>query len=66
MSRLLASGDKITGVSVSVSVLSVNMYRFLCPLNSLDKSTGMGSHSILQGLPDPGIKPGSLVLHADS
>ena len=37
---------------------------FLCPWNSLSKSTGMGSHSPLQGLfPVPGIEP---ALQADS
>ena len=30
-------------------------------------NTGVGCHSLLQGnLPDPGIKPGSLALQADS
>ena len=38
----------------------------LCPLNSLDKSTGVGCHSLLQGnLPNPGIKPRCPTLQAD-
>ena len=41
--------------------------RLLCPWNSPGKSTGVGSHSLLQGiLPDPGIKPKSPALQKDS
>ena len=41
--------------------------RLLCPRDSLDKNTGVGCHSLLQGdLPDPGNEPGSPVLQADS
>ena len=41
--------------------------RLLCPWNSPDKNTGVGCHSLLQGnLPNPGIKPRSLALQADS
>ena len=41
--------------------------RLLCPCNSPDKNTGVGSHSLLQGnLLDPGIKPRSSALQANS
>ena len=42
--------------------------KLLCPWNSPDKNTGVGCHSLLQGifLTDPGIKPGSPALQADS
>ena len=60
--------------SVSCSVLFVSLAlhglkpsRLLCPWNSSGKNTGVGSHSLLQGIfPDPGIKPGSPALQADS
>ena len=43
------------------------IYRFLCPWNSLGKTIGVGSHSLLQGnLPNPGIVPKSPTLQADS
>ena len=38
-----------------------------CPWDSPGKNTEVSSHSLLQGnLPDPGIKPGSPALQADS
>ena len=41
--------------------------RLLCPWNSLGKNTGLGSYSLLQGdFPNPGIKPESHPLWADS
>ena len=41
--------------------------RLFCPWNSPSKNTRVGSHSLLQGdLPDPGIKPESPTLQADS
>ena len=40
--------------------------RLLCPWNSPSKNIGMGSHSLLQDLPDPGIEPGSPALQANS
>ena len=41
--------------------------RLLSSWNSPGKNTGVGCHSLLQGdLPDPGIKPGSPALQADS
>ena len=41
--------------------------RLLRPWSSPGKNTGVGGHSLLQGdLPDPGIKPSSLALQADS
>ena len=55
--------------SVSHSVMSDSLgpTKLLCPWNSSDKNTGVGSHSLLWGnLPDPGIKPGSPALQADS
>ena len=41
---------------------------FFCPWNSPGKNTGVGCHSLLQGmdLPDPGIEPGSPELQVDS
>ena len=38
--------------------------RLLCPQNSPGKNTGVSCHCF--DLPDPGIKPGSLALQADS
>ena len=41
--------------------------RLLCPWGSPDKNTRVGCRSLLQGdLPDPGIKPRSPALQADS
>ena len=40
--------------------------RVLWPQDSLGKNTGVGCHSLLQDLPDPGIEPGSPALQADS
>ena len=41
--------------------------RLFCPWDSPGKNTRLGSHSLLQGdLPDPGIKPRSPELQADS
>ena len=39
--------------------------RLLCPWDFPGKNTGMGSHSLRQG-PDPGFKPRSVALQADS
>ena len=40
--------------------------RLLCPWDSLGENTGVGCHSLLQGIfPDPGIEPGSSALQAD-
>ena len=61
------------GLSVSHSVVSDSLgphglaCQALCPWNSPGKSTGVGSHCLLQGIfPDPGGKPGSPALQADS
>ena len=41
--------------------------RFLSPWDSPGKNTGVGSHSLLQGVhPDGGTEPESLALKADS
>ena len=42
--------------------------RLLCPWNSPGKNTGVGSGRVPSpgDLPDPGIKPGSPALQADS
>ena len=47
--------------------------RLLCPWDSPGKNTGVGGHSLLQGvfpspgdLPNPGIEPGSPALQAHS
>ena len=66
----LSSGES---ESVSCSVMSkflqshgLQPTRLLRPWNSPGKSTGVGSHPLLQGdLPDPGIEPGSPALQAD-
>ena len=55
--------------SVSHSVMSNSLghTKLLCPWNSSDKNTGVSSHSLLWGnLPNPGVKPGSPALQADS
>ena len=56
--------------SVSRSVMSISLRpcglqpaRLLCPWSSPGKNTGVGSHSLLQGIfPNPGIEPGSPAL----
>ena len=60
-------------VKWSRSVVSGSMWphrlqptRLLSPWNFLGKSTGVGCHFLLQGLPDPGIEPGSPVLQSDA
>ena len=51
----------------SSSSSSTVAYQLLCPWNSPGKNTGVGCHALLQGdLPDPGIKPRSPALEADS
>ena len=60
--------------SVSHSVLSDSLWphilqpaRLLCLWNSPGKNTGVGCHSLLQGIfPELGIQPRSLALQADS
>ena len=60
--------------SVSPSVVSNSLQphklqpsRLLCPWSSPGKNTRVGCHSLLQGIfPDPGIKPRSPALQADS
>ena len=64
----------LMALTVSLSVISDSLQphglqptRLLCPWNSLGKNTKVGSHSLFQGnLPDPGIKPWSPALQADS
>ena len=61
-----------TGVSGSVVSDSLQPHglqplRLLYPWDSPDKNTGVGCHFLLRGnLPDPGIKPRSPILQADS
>ncbi|XDA87367.1 hypothetical protein R6Z07F_017063 [Ovis aries] len=38
----------------------------LCPWDSPGKNTGVGCHSLLQDLPDPGIETASPALQVDS
>ena len=46
---------------------SLRPHGLYSPWNSPGQSTGVGSLSLLQeGLPDPGIEPGSPALQADS
>ena len=40
--------------------------RLLCPWNSPSKNTGVDCHSLLQGIFQPGVKPRSPILQADS
>ena len=62
-----ASHELMLNVSDSLWPHGPYPARLLCPRNSPDKNTGVGSHYFLQGdLPDPEIKPGSLALQADS
>ena len=43
------------------------VYRLPCPWDSPNKNTRVGCHSFLEGnLPNPGIKPGSPALQADT
>ena len=41
-------------------------HQFLPSMGFPDKNTGVGCHSLLQDVSDPGIKPRSLALKADS
>ena len=62
-----------TGHCVSRSITSDSLWphglgptRLLCPWNSLGKNTGVGCHSLLQGiLLTQGSNSGPLALHAD-
>ena len=47
----------------TVNTVKVNQ---LCPWDSLGKNTGVGSHSLLQGIFPSRIKPRSPTLQADS
>ena len=64
--------QKSENVSLSIMSNSLQLHglqpaRLLCPWNSLGKNTGLGSYSLLQGdFPNPGIKPESHPLWADS
>ena len=58
----LSNKNYMTSV-VSNSLRPHGLYpaRLLCPWNSLGKNTGMGSHSLLQGIfPTQGSNPGLL------
>ena len=63
----------IVCVCVSRSVVSNSLQphglypaRLLCPWNSLGKNTGVGSHSLLQGIVPCGIEPKSPASQANS
>ena len=59
----------VWGESTSHLVISDPLwpYEAPCPWNSPVKNTGVGSHSLLQGIfSTPGIKPGSPPLQAES
>ena len=61
--------EKVETESESCSVVSISLrpHRLYNPWNSLGQNTGMGSLSFLLGnLPNPGIKPRSPSLRADS
>ena len=61
--------EKVETESESCSVVSISLrpHRLYNPWNSLGQNTGMGSLSFLLGnLPNPGIKPRSPSLQADS
>ena len=56
-----------SAVSNSLRPHGLGPVSLLCPWNSPGKNTGVGSHSLLQGvLPDPGIEAWSLALQEDS
>ena len=52
-------------VSDSLQTHELQPTRLLCPWNSPGENTGVGNHSLLQGIPDPGIEPGPPALQAD-
>ena len=61
-------GGSVSCSVVSNSWLSRGLYlaRLHCPWSSLDNNIGVGSHSLLQGIFPPGIKPRCPALQADS
>ena len=66
--------DDESEVEVLIAQLYLTLYHPMAvthqaplPWNFLGKNTGVGSHSLLQGIfPDPEIKPSSPALQADS
>ena len=53
-------------VSDSLGPRGLKLTRLLCPWNFPGKNTGVGCHSLLRDLLNPGIKPMSPALQADS
>ena len=65
--KLFSSYDGVSCSVVSESVIPWTVAtRLLCPWISPGKNTEVGSHSLLQVLPDPGIELGSCTLRAGS
>ena len=63
----LVKRESCSAVSNSLLPQGLKPYRTLCPWNSPGKKTGVGSHSLLQGIfPTPGIKRRSPTLQVDS
>ena len=54
-------------MSNSLQPYGLQPARLLCPWDSAGKNTGVGSHSLLQGIfPTQGLNPGCPELQADS
>ena len=53
-------------VSDSLGPHGLKLTRLLCPWNFPGKNTGVGCHSLLRDLLNPGVKPRSPTLQADS
>ena len=56
-----SEGESCSAVSDSLQPHGLEPARLLCPWNSPGKNTGVGSHSLLQGIfPTQGLNPGLL------
>ena len=56
-----SEGESCSAVSDSLRPHGLGSSRLLCPWNSPGKNTGVGSHSLLQGIfPTQGLNPGLL------
>ena len=65
--KVFSSVQSLSHVQLIVTPWRVEPTRLLCPWNSPGKSTGVGNHSLLQGIfLNPGIKSRSPVLQANS
>ena len=57
---------KVKSESGSVMFDSLRLHGLYSPWNSPGQNTGVGSLSLLQGIPNPGIEPRSPALQVDS